>query len=35
MIYKLNYKVKSYVNVKVSVETALRAYENYEFVKED
>ena len=30
-----NFEGKSYVNVKVGVETVLRAYEDYEFVKED
>nr|DAI71544.1 MAG TPA: hypothetical protein [Caudoviricetes sp.] len=30
-----NFEGKSYVNVKVGVETVLRAYENYTFIKED
>ncbi|BAW91117.1 hypothetical protein HMPREF0793_1854 [Staphylococcus caprae M23864:W1] len=30
-----NFEGKSYVNVKVGVETVLRAYENYTFIRED
>lgn len=30
-----NFEGKSYVNVKVGVETVMRAYENYTFIKED
>lgn len=30
-----NFEGESYVNVKVGIETVLRAYENYTFIKED
>ncbi|MFW3611340.1 hypothetical protein ACN9U3_03065 [Staphylococcus caprae] len=33
--FNYNFEGKPYVNVNVGKETTLRAYENYEFVKED